>query len=369
MKMKINKSGAKFSSIVGIGEKIKKIEKETGIKYLPLNRGINDVVNIDLSEIINKVDFNSKEIQHYPPNLGILSLRKNIGKEYFPNIVGIEDNISVIGGGMPSLDLCLQILDIKKVHYPKFFWGSYEKMAIIRKKSFGFYESLSDFDLSLLSTDDCIFICSPSNPTGLLINNEYLLNMIKKITKTGAIIVFDSPYYRLFYNDNFFERVLQAGGDNIIICESFSKVYGLSGFRLGFICSLNKEFNDELNIRLLYEFNGISSPSQILINTILSTEEGRIAINDFQNETKEHIFKNIEWLSNNHLLVDEIYNGEIPLGIFAIINKTELELLNKKIGAVGLDKFVYYNKDNWSSHSRICVSVNHDLFVKFMRNV
>jgi len=43
--MKINKSGAKFSSIVGIGEKIKKIEKEIGVKYLPLNRGINDVVN------------------------------------------------------------------------------------------------------------------------------------------------------------------------------------------------------------------------------------------------------------------------------------------------------------------------------------
>lgn len=367
--MKINKSGAKFSSIVGIGEKIKKIEKETGIKYLPLNRGINDVVNIDLSRIINKIDFNSKEIQQYPPNSGILSLRKNIGKEYFPNIAGIEDNISVIGGGMPSLDLCIQILDTKKIWYPKFYWGSYEKMAVIRKKSFDFYESLSDFDLSLLSENDCIFICSPSNPTGLLMNTDYLIDMIGKISDTGAIIIFDCPYYRLFFNDNFFERALQAGGNNIIICESFSKVYGLSGFRLGFICSLDKEFNEELNIRLLYEFNGISSPSQILVNTILSTDEGQQAIYNFQETTKEHIYRNIEYLRDNNLLVDEIYKGKDPMGIFAIINKSEDFLFQHRIGAVGLDKFVYYNKDNWSSYSRICVSVRNDIFVEFMSNI
>ena len=36
------------------------------------------------------------------------------------------------------------------------------------------------------------------------------------------------------------------GGKNIIICESFSKCYGLSGIRLGFICSYNEEFNEEL---------------------------------------------------------------------------------------------------------------------------
>jgi aspartate/methionine/tyrosine aminotransferase len=367
--MKINNSGAKFSSIVGIGEKIKKIEKEIGVKYLPLNRGINDVVNIDLSKIIKEIDFNSKEIQQYPPNSGILSLRKNIVKEYFPSMIGIENNISIIGGGMPSLDLCIQILDTKKIWYPKFYWGSYEKMSIIRKKSFDFYETLSDFDLSTLSDTDCIFICSPSNPTGLLIDNDYLLDSITKISNTGAVIVFDCPYYRLFYNDNFFERILQYGGDNIIICESFSKCYGLSGFRLGFICSLNKEFNEELNIRLLYEFNGISSPSQILVDRILSTKQGQIAINNFQEETRKHIKLNIKWLRDNNFLVDDIYNGDNPIGIFAIINKSEDFLFQNKIGAVGLDKFVYNNKNNWSSYSRICVSVKHEIFIEYFSKI
>ena len=57
------------------------------------------------------------------------------------------------------------------------------------------------------------------------------------------------------------------------------------------------------------------------------------------------------------------------MGIFAIINRSEDYLFQHQIGAVGLDKFVFMNKDNWSSYSRICVSVNHELFVSFMSKV
>jgi len=46
--MEINKSSAKYSAIVGIGEKLKKKSIETGQEFLYLNRGINQVVNIDL---------------------------------------------------------------------------------------------------------------------------------------------------------------------------------------------------------------------------------------------------------------------------------------------------------------------------------
>jgi len=366
--MKINKSGVSFSSIVGIGLKIKEKEKETGNKYLPLNRGVNQVVNINLSEIINKIDFNSNEIQHYAPNLGIESLRKNIAKEYFSSEY-LYENISIVSGGMPCLDISLQILNTNKIWFPYMYWGSYTKMADIRGKSYDFYKSLDNINLTELDENSCIFICSPSNPTGINIETNYLLDMIKKITNTGAIVLLDCPYYRLFFRDNFFEKAMLVGGENIIICESFSKCYGLSGIRLGFIHSTNKEFNEELNIRLLYEFNGVSSPSQILVEKILTTDEGQEAIYNFQEETKKHINLNIEWLRENHLLVDDIYKGENPMGIFAIINKSEDFLFQHKIGAVGLDKFVYHNKDNWSSYSRICVSVNHDLFVKFMRNI
>ena len=332
--MKINVSKATFSSIVGIGQKVKKASKETGNAYLELNRGVNSVVGIDLTEVAKTIDFNSKELQLYAPNLGIDSLRHSIIKEYFPTHGSNMEHISILPGGMPGLDLIIQTLNY--------------------------------FDLTKLNENSCVFICDPNNPTGMKLEDDYLLKKIHEIADTGAIVIFDSPYRKLFFNDSFFEKVLHP---NVIICESFSKWIGLPGARTGFIHSTNKEFNEELNIRLLYEFNGVSSPSQILVNQVLSTEDGQKAISDFQVETRKHIKLNIDYLRQNNLLVDEIYKGKDPLGIFAIVNKSEDFLFQNRIGAVGLDKFVYYEKDTWSSYSRICVSVQHELFKQFMSTV
>jgi aspartate/methionine/tyrosine aminotransferase len=364
--MKINVSKATFSSIVGIGQKVKKASKETGNAYLELNRGVNSVVGIDLTEVAKTIDFNSKELQLYAPNLGIDSLRHSIIKEYFPTHGSNMEHISILPGGMPGLDLIIQTLNVDNIYFPQFYWGSYSKMATIRNKPFSFYDSLDYFDLTKLNENSCVFICDPNNPTGMKLEDDYLLKKIHQIADTGAIVIFDSPYRKLFFNDSFFEKVLHP---NVIICESFSKWIGLPGARTGFIHSTNKEFNEELNIRLLYEFNGVSSPSQILVNQVLSTEDGQKAISDFQVETRKHIKLNIDYLRQNNLLVDEIYKGKDPLGIFAIVNKSEDFLFQNRIGAVGLDKFVYYEKDTWSSYSRICVSVQHELFKQFMSTV
>lgn len=361
--MKVNLSKATFSSIVGIGQKVKKAAEESGEDYLELNRGVNSVVNIDLSNI--KLNFNDKEMQLYAPNKGIGKLKETISQEYFSNKNNVED-IFISPGGMPALDLIMQILNVDNIYFPKFYWGSYSKIATIRNKQFSFYDTLMDFDIDRLDENTCIFICDPSNPTGIKLEDEFLLKKIKEINNTGAIVVFDSPYRKLFYNDDFFEKLLLP---NVIITESFSKWVGLPGARLGFIHSSNKEFNDELNIRLLYEFNGVSSFSQLLINEILSTPQGKLAINNFQIETRKSIHENIEFLKETGLLANEIYSGKLPMGIFAVINKSEDYLFRHRIGAVGLDKFVYHDKDIWSSYSRICVSVENMRFLEFMQHV
>lgn len=368
--MKINISKATFSSIVGIGQKVKKASLESGERYLELNRGVNAVTEIDLSEVMKKIDFNSKEFQVYAPNLGLESLRKVIVSEYFPSrkmTHGFENNIAITPGGMPALDLVIQLLNVENIYFPKFYWGSYSKMATIREKSFSFYENLKEFDLDKLNDSSCIFICDPSNPTGVKLDDNELYEMIEKINRTGAIIIYDCPYRKLFYEDDFFDRISHF--ENVIITESFSKWIGLSGLRLGFIFSNNKDFNSELNIRLLYEFNAVSSPSQIIIEKVLSSDAGKLARDRFKKITVDSISKNIEYLHQNNLLVREIYGDSKPMGIFAVINKSEDFLFQNKIGAVGLDKFVYYDKDTWSSYSRICVSVEHELFKSFINKI
>jgi aspartate aminotransferase len=368
--MKVNISNATFSSIVGIGQKVKRAANESGNTYLELNRGVNAVTEIDLTEVMSQIDFNSKEFQVYAPNLGIESFRNSIVSEYFPSFVNSPNfinNIAITPGGMSALDLVIQLLNVENIYFPQFYWGSYSKMATIRQKSFSFYESLELIDPSTLSESSCIFICDPNNPTGVKMDDNILFRKIYEISMTGAIIIFDSPYRKLFYDDDFFDKVAHL--DNIIITESFSKWVGLSGLRMGFIFCKDKDFNSELNIRLLYEFNAVCSPSQMIIEKVLTTPEGRTSLNIFKEVTTNNIRKNIEYLKEKDLLVKEIYGDTSPMGIFAVINKSEDYLFQHRIGAVGLDKFVYHDKDLWSSYSRICVSVQHELFKKYLINI
>jgi aspartate aminotransferase len=360
--MKINKSNATFSSIVGIGQKVKKASIDSGQEYLELNRGVNSVVNIDLTGVMNHINSNSKEFQIYAPNKGLESLRRAIITEYFPTKIGKHDNISITPGGMPALDLILQILDVDTFHFPTFYWGSYSKIAQIRKRNYNFYDNLQELS-TRTSALDCVFICDPNNPTGIKMDDNLLYKAIEDITNTGATVIFDSPYRKLFYDDNFFDKITNL--KNVIVTESFSKWIGLSGVRLGFIWSSNQEFNEELNIRLLYEFNSVSAPSQLIVQYVMDSLAGKIAIKDFRNTTVDNISKNIKYLSDNKFLADEIYKGVNPIGIFAVVNKSEEYLFNNRIGAVGLDKFTQKDKEKWSHFSRICVSVPNEKFIEF----
>lgn len=356
--MKVNKSNMEFSQIVLIGEKLKDLSSINNYEYLPLNRGVNAVTNIDISYAIKSIDFSSDEALRYPPILGILSVRKAISDYYFDDIMEAT-NISITPGGMPSLDLIFQILK-GKLYFPRLFWDSYQKIATIRNHEFDFYDTL---DGDYFDSNSIIVICDPSNPTGLKLDDNYLLFNISKLAHLGHTIVFDSPYYRLFKNNEIFIKLLEL--PNVIICESFSKSFGLSGLRIGFIHCKDKEFNNELNTRLLYSFNGVSAISQLIINELIidDTYNDDSAVSRFKYETISAIKENIKYLKKLKLTE----NDDTLMGIFCIVNKSEEQLLEKRIGSVGMDKFTNSNKNSWNNYSRICLSVDSTKFKEFFK--
>lgn len=368
--MEINKSGATFSSIVGIGAKVKKMSDETGVEYLFLNRGVNAVCSIDLSEVVKLIDFNSVRVQVYPPNKGTPELRSAINQEYFAGKSDIE-NIAITPGGMPAIDLPVQILKLDTVYFSKFFWGSYSKLCTIRGVKSDTYEDLTSFaayvkEMRKTETGTpkkfAVLLCDPNNPIGDKMDDTEMMANIKSLNNDGVIVIFDSPYRRIFNDssDTFFQELYEL--ENVIITESFSKAMGLSGQRIGFIHSRNKEFNDELNIRLLYAFNGVNAFAQELILKLLTSPEGKKAVTEFKQKTVEGIGKNIKYLHDHNLLVEKLYEHSKPVGIFSVINITEEELLKNRIGSVGMVYFTNNKNDEAKATTRICVSVPHEKF-------
>lgn len=366
--MRIKKSGAKYSSIVGIGERIKKLSAETGENYLLLNRGVNSVCNIDLTEVVKEIDFNSNKMQVYPPSQGLPELRDAINAEYFDN-KSQASNIFITAGGMSGLDLIFQTLNVDKIVLPSYFWGSYMNVMKIRNVDEGFYDSFSDLQSDVENLkNSAVIICDPNNPVGGKYSDEKLFELIKVLNDNGVIIIYDSPYRRIFLEkDDFYARLLQF--ENLIFVDSFSKSVGLSGQRIGFVHSVNQEFNQELGIRLMYATNGINAFSQILIQKLLTTETGKKAVSNFKHITCEGIKQNIEFLKKKKLLAEEFYNETEPTGIFVIVNKSERELLEKKIASVSLSFFTRKYKVEAEKYARICVSVPHDEFVEFINEI
>lgn len=358
--MKINYSPSTYSSIVEIGELANKLEKESGQKYLKLHRGVMDVTTIDLNSFVDYIDFNSKSIQHYGGNDGETELVETIKTHFHLN----DHYVLTVPGGMATLDLVINSLSDKTFWVPKYHWGSWNKILTIHDKEI---KTFNDFDINNVEVDEgVVMLCYPSNPTGFSPNFEDLKVFADKCKERNQTLILDLPYYYLF--NEMSDKIYELYSDNVIILSSFSKSVGLSGLRIGYIATKNKELYDTLRIRSLYKYNSISTVPQQIINKLFTSNNGKLAFDNYRRKTQSHIKKNIQYLSEKGLLFDEYTN--IPTGPFAIINKTFDELLSARISSVPLNKFTYKNSDeNLKNFSRISVAVEHELFIEYFNNL
>lgn len=358
--MKIQKSGTSYSKIVGISEKLQKLNKQSGKEYLFLNRGINAVQNIDLTEVVKNIDFNSNDIQVYPLNRGKPCLRKAINQIYFQNKASI-DNIFITPSASSGLDLTFQILGTDCFFLSSYFWGTYKKIISIRGKKCSFYTDITTLTDNLAELKHkAVVICDPNNPIGNKLDDDILLDIIVKLNQNSTTVIFDSPYRRVFYDDNdrFYNHLMDL--ENVIIVESFSKSLGLSGQRIGFIHTTNRDFLDEANTRLLFQSVGANGFAQILVCKLLTTPEGKKAVTNFKTATAQAIAENIAYLRKRNFLAETFYENSRPMGIFVIVNRGEDELLKHRIGSISLEYFTETQKENAKKYARICVSVPHN---------
>lgn len=73
-----------------------------------------------------------------------------------------------------------------------------------------------------------IFLCSPNNPTGAIIDREDIITILES---TDSLVVVDEAYFEFSGVNNV---DLLASYDNLFILRTFSKVLGLAGMRIGY---------------------------------------------------------------------------------------------------------------------------------------
>jgi len=178
----------------------------------------------------------------YTPTQGILELREAISlfyrREY--NVTVDLDRIIVTMGVSPALFLVFSALlnpsdevVIHEPYYPPYMQCIPFVDGIVRSVKLdpatGFQIDPNKMLNAVNSRTKAILINSPSNPTGMTADREVL----KILAENGVTIVSDEIYHRITYGTK--AASMLEFTDNCIVMNGFSKVFGMTGWRLGWV--------------------------------------------------------------------------------------------------------------------------------------
>ena len=98
------------------------------------------------------------------------------------------------------------------------------------------------FDINLIeegfkSGAKAIIVCNPSNPCGKVFTEEELMAIGNLAIKYDAFVVTDEVYEHIIYKPNVHVAAASLPGmfDHTITCNSLSKTYSITGWRLGYL--------------------------------------------------------------------------------------------------------------------------------------
>ena len=113
---------------------------------------------------------------------------------------------------------------------------------------------------------DIIYLCSPNNPTGTVLNASQLKTWVEYANENGSVILFDAAYERFISEPGVPHSIFEIEGARTCAIEfrSFSKTAGFTGARCGYtvvpkdLMRQGVSLNAMWNRRQTTKFNGAS---------------------------------------------------------------------------------------------------------------
>lgn len=98
-----------------------------------------------------------------------------------------------------------------------------------------------------------IAIANPNNPTGAVVSREDLLKIVEAAPQAAVLI--DEAYFE-FYGQSVMDRI--GHYENLFVTRTFSKAYGLAGFRVGVLAGSVEQMRLVRRVSSPYNVNGVA---------------------------------------------------------------------------------------------------------------
>lgn len=160
---------------------------------------------------------------------------------------GVKKEEILCGNGAADLIFSLVIATKPKkalIQAPTF--AEYEQALKAMNCHVEYFETQDDFSITekilqeIKEDLDILFLCSPNNPTGLLIKHELLLKIAEKCKEKNVILALDECFGDFVQEETSLKNQVDKN-KNIIIFKAFTKMYAVPGVRLGYAISGNEK--------------------------------------------------------------------------------------------------------------------------------
>jgi aspartate aminotransferase len=279
----------------------------------------------------------------YAPSSGIEPLREAIAKKLKEknHIDATADDVIITAGGAHALFVAFQAIlnpgDDVLLFSP--YWTPIKDMVTGAEarallvptgpaRRNGLTKTLEEFSTPHTRA---IYYNTPQNPSGTVFSRSEAEEVAAFAKKHDLIVIADEAYEDLVYEgDHVSIASLPGMAERTISTYTFSKTYGMTGWRIGYAVA-KEPFMSALRKLVLYSVNGVSTPTQWAALEALSIPQEKI---DARRE---------QYRERRDLLVAGLLDAglecAVPEGAFyAFPNVSNLNKDSRKVASMLLDK-------------------------------
>ncbi|MBR0597807.1 pyridoxal phosphate-dependent aminotransferase [Sinanaerobacter chloroacetimidivorans] len=193
----------------------------------------------------------------YGTEPGLDTMREAVANKYNREFGGYDydnSNVMITIGGVEGILLCLlAILNPgDEVIIPDPTYTCYlgqtltlggVPVRVPLYEEHGFRLQAEDLEKAITPKTKAVIISYPSNPLGAVLSKEDGEKLAKVIEKHNIMVISDEVYEKIIFDGrkHFSLSQIPSIRDKVLVVNSLSKTYAMTGWRLGYVVSTNKD--------------------------------------------------------------------------------------------------------------------------------
>jgi len=251
------------------GGEVWEVASKTGLRkeeILDFSSSINPLGPSE--KALEAIKSNLEDIPSYPDS-DSCALREAIASRFS----GISKNNVIAGNGSTELiylfaETFMQKGDVALIPAPTF--GEYERAVRKVGEEPKHVKLNPDFRVDPavfareLSGAKIVFLCNPNNPTSILMPPENLATIVERAFEEDAFVFLDEDFLEFVEEEEKFSLIGKIKRyPNLFVLRSFTKIFGLTGLRIGYGIASEEVINSLMNAKIPWNVNCLAQAAAI----------------------------------------------------------------------------------------------------------